>query len=383
MDFRLTEEHEILKKTCQDFAAREIKPYAEEWDATEKFPYETWKRMASLGLCGIPVEKKYGGTDGGWLATTIATEWLSWGDASFGVTYEVHLPVVMNLIITFGTEEQKARWLPEMARGEKIGAFGLTEPDAGSDAGSIKTRAVKDGNTWVINGSKQFITNAGLDNSNLVIVAAVTGIREGGKKMISNFIVPRGTPGYIIGKRYKKMGWHASFTNELFFEDCRVPDSHTLGNPERGFSQFLDALQMGRVAFGIHAVGLAQAIFDETIKYARERVQFGQPLCKFQVIQFKLADMIMEIELARLMLYKAAWLKDQGMDYVPESTYGKLFASEAARHCAHQGVQIHGGCGFCDDYAVSRYWRDVKIDEIGEGTSEVQRMVIARRVLKL
>ena len=270
-----------------------------------------------------------------------------------------------------------------MATGEKIGAFGLTEPQAGSDSNAIQTRAVLEGEEWVINGTKQFITNAGLKHNSLVIIAVVTGEGEGPRKRISNIIVPTGVAGYNFGQKYKKMGQRASATRELIFDDCRVPKENILGNPEKGYAQFLMALQTSRIGFAAHSLGLTQAIFDVSYAYAKEREQFGRSISKFEAIQFKLSDMVMEIELTRLMVYKAAWEKDQGQNYFASSTYAKLFASETAKRCAGRGVQIHGGYGLMDEYPISRYWREVKFEEILDGTSEIQRLNIAKRVLKL
>ena len=281
------------------------------------------------------------------------------------------------------TEEQKKKWLIPLSTGEKIGAFGLTEAQAGSDTSAIQTRAVLEEDEWVINGTKQFITNAGLKHNSVVIIAAVTGEGEKGRKKISNFIIPTGVGGYNFGQRYKKMGRKALEVRELIFDDCRVPKDNILGNPEKGIAQFLLTLQTSRIGFAAHSVGLAQAIFDVSLSYAKEREQFGRSISKFQAIRFKLADMLMEIELARLMVYKAAWQKDQGENYFASSTFAKLFASETAKRCADRGVQIHGGYGLMDEYPISRYWREVKFEEILEGTSEIQRLNIARRVLKL
>jgi alkylation response protein AidB-like acyl-CoA dehydrogenase len=289
----------------------------------------------------------------------------------------------MNLLCTLGTEDQKKKWLMPLATGEKIGAFGLTEAQAGSDTSAIRTRAVLKDEEWVINGTKQFITNAGLKHNSLVIIAAVTGEEERGRKKVSNFIVPTGVGGYNFGQKYNKMGYRSSETRELIFDDCHIPKENILGNPDKGISQFLMALQTSRIGFAAHSVGLAQAIFDVSLSYAREREQFGRAISKFQAVQFKLADMAMEVELARLMVYKAAWQKDQGQNYFAASTFAKLFASETAKRCADRGVQIHGGYGLMDEYPISRYWREVKFEEILDGTSEIQRSNIAKRVLKL
>lgn len=383
MDFQLTTEQQMIRDLCKNFVKIEIAPIAEETDQTGQFPYPVWKKMGDLGMVGIPFPEEYGGGGMDWLSMMIAIEEISRGDASLGVSLLDSVTLPANLIFTFGTEGQKQQWLIPLATGEKIGAFGLTEAQAGSDANAIQTRAVLDGEEWVINGTKQFITNAGLKHNSLVIIAAVTGQGEGTKKRISNIIVPTGVGGYNFGEKYKKMGWRASETRELIFDECRVPKENILGNPEKGYAQFMLALQTSRMGFAAHSVGLAQAIFDVSLAYAKEREQFGRTISKFQVIQFKLAEMLMEIELARLMVYKAAWQKDNGENYFSTSTYAKIFASETAKRCADKGVQIHGGYGLMDEYPISRYWREVKFDEILDGSSEIQRLNIAQKVLKL
>ncbi|MBM4276565.1 MAG: acyl-CoA dehydrogenase [Deltaproteobacteria bacterium] len=383
MDFILSTEQQMIRDLCKNFVKNEIAPIAEEMDETGHFPYEVWKKMGGLGIVGIPIPEQYGGGEMDWVSMIIAIEEISRGDASLGVSLLDSVTLPMNLINTFGTEEQKEKWLTPLATGENIGAFGLTEAQAGSDANAIQTKAVLNGEEWLINGTKQFITNAGLKHNSLVVIAAVTGEGSGTKKRISNIIVPTGVGGYNFGEKYKKIGWKASETRELIFDDCRVPKENILGNPEKGYNQFMLALQTSRIGFGAHSVGLAQAIFDVSLSYAKEREQFGKTISKFQAIQFKLADMIMEIELARLMVYKAAWQKDQGENYFATSTYAKIFASEVAKRCADKGVQIHGGYGLMDEYPISRYWREVKFEEILDGTSEIQRLNIAQKVLKL
>jgi len=383
MDFNLTTEQEMVRDLCRNFTKNEIIPIAEELDKTGQFPYEVWKKMANLGICGIPFPEEYGGGGMDWLSMIIAIEEISRGDASLGTSLLDSVTLPMNLLYTFGTEEQKKKWLVPLTTGEKIGAFGLTEAQAGSDTSAIQTRAILEEEEWVINGTKQFITNAGLKHNSLVIIAAVTGEREKGRKKISNFIIPTGVGGYNFGQRYKKMGYRSSETRELIFDDCRIPKENILGNPDKGIAQFLMALQTSRIGFAAHSVGLAQAIFDVSLSYAKEREQFGRSISKFQAIRFKLADMLMEIETARLMVYKAAWQKDQGENYFATSTFAKVFASETAKRCADRGVQIHGGYGLMDEYPISRYWREVKFEEILDGTSEIQRLNIARRVLKL
>ncbi len=383
MNFNLSTEQVMVRDLCRNFAKNEIIPIAEELDKTGQFPYEVWKKMGDLGICGIPFPEECGGWGLDWLAMIIAIEEISRGDASLGNSLLDSVTLPMNLLCTYGTEEQKMKWLMPLATGEKIGAFGLTEAQAGSDTSAIQTRAVREEDEWVINGTKQFITNAGLRHNSLAIIAAVTGEGEKGRKKVSNFIVPTGVGGYNFGQRYKKMGYRSSETRELIFDDCRIPKENILGNPDKGISQFLMALQTSRIGFAAHSVGLAQAIFDVSLAYAKEREQFGRPIGKFQAIRFKLADMLMEIELARLMTYKAAWQKDGEENYFATSTFAKLFASETAKRCADKGVQIHGGYGLMDEYPISRYWREVKFEEILEGTSEIQRLNIARRVLKL
>jgi butyryl-CoA dehydrogenase len=383
MDFHLTTEQQMIRDLCKNFVKNEIAPIAEEMDQTAQFPYYVWKKMSDLGMIGIPFPEEYGGGGMDWLSMVIAIEEISRGDASLGVSLLDSVTLPANLIFSFGTEEQKQQWLIPLATGEKIGAFGLTEAQAGSDASAIQTRAALDGEEWVISGTKQFITNAGLKHNSLVIIAAVTGQGESTRKRISNIIVPTGVGGYNFGEKFKKMGWRASETRELIFDECRVPKANILGNPEKGYAQFMMALQTSRMGFAAHSVGLAQAIFDVSLAYAKEREQFGRPISKFQVTQFKLADMLMEIELARLMVYKAAWQKDNKENYFSTSTYAKIFASETAKRCADQGVQIHGGYGLMDEYPISRYWREVKFDEILDGTSEIQRLNIAQKILKL
>jgi butyryl-CoA dehydrogenase len=383
MDFTLTTEQQMIRDLCRNFTKNEILPIAEEMDHTGKFPYDVWKKMGDLGIVGIPISEEFGGGGMDWLSTFIAIEEISRGDASLGISLLDSVTLPMNLIHTFGTEEQKQKWLTPLATGEKIGAFGLTEAQAGSDANAIQTKAILEGEEWVINGTKQFITNAGLMHNSLVVIAAVTGEGEGARKRISNIIVPTGLGGYYFGEKYKKVGWKASETRELIFDDCRVPRENILGKPEKGYAQFMMALQTSRIGFAAHSLGLAQAIFDVSLAYSKDREQFGRPISKFQAVQFKLADMLMEIELARLMVYRAAWQKDNGENYFAASTYAKIFASETAKRCADQGVQIHGGYGLMDEYPISRYWREAKFDEILDGTSEIQRLNIARKVLKL
>jgi short/branched chain acyl-CoA dehydrogenase len=378
MDFTLNEEQQAIRDTCRDFAEQEIKPLAEEMDRTGEFPYEVVRKMGELGLLGLPFPEEYGGAGADFLSYCIAIEEISRGDVSVGITVEAHTSLGASPFYHYGSKEQKEQYLTPLARGEQLWAFGLTEPEAGSDSAGTQTRAVLRDGFWHINGSKNFITNAGTKMTGGVTITAVTGKLHNGYNEITNIIIPQGTPGYIIGNAYKKMGWRASDTRPLTFEDCMVPEENILGQRGDGFKQFMQILDAGRIAIAALSVGLAQACLDEALSYAKERKQFGKHLSKFQAIQFKLADMDTEIELARLMYYKAAWLHMQHKPYKREASIAKLFASETAKRAADQAVQIHGGNGFMDEYPVSRYWRNVKVNEIGEGTSEVQRMLIAK-----
>jgi butyryl-CoA dehydrogenase len=380
MDFSLNDEQLAIRDTCREFAEQEIKPLAEHMDATGEFPYTLIRKMGELGLLGLPFPEEYGGAGADFLSYCIAIEEISRGDVSVGITMEAHTSLGATPFYLFGSRAQKEQYLSPLARGERLWSFGLTEPEAGSDSGSPRTRAVLVDGNWHINGSKAFITNAGTDMTAGVTITAITGTRPDGRSEITNIIVPKGTPGYTIGQCYKKMGWKASDTRPLSFEDCIIPEGSILGRRGDGFKQFMQILDAGRVAIAALSVGLAQACLDEALNYARERQQFGKPISSFQAIQFKLADMATEIELARLMYYKAAWLHMQGRSYTREASMAKLFASETAKRAADQAVQIHGGYGFMDEYPVSRYWRSVKINEIGEGTSEVQRMIIAKQL---
>jgi butyryl-CoA dehydrogenase len=380
MDFALSDEQQMIRTLCRDFAEAEIKPRAEEMDRTAAFPYDIVRKMGELGLLGLPFPEEYGGAGADFLAYCIALEEIGRGDAAVGITMEAHTSLGSTPFFLYGTEEQKQRYLAPLARGEQLWAFGLTEPGAGSDSAGTQTRAELQGGTWHINGAKNFITNAGTDMTGGVTITAVTGMQADGHKQITNFIVPQGTPGYIIGNPYHKMGWRASDTRPLSFEDCQVPDENRLGGRGDGFRQFMLILEAGRVAIAALSVGLAQAAYDEALRYARERQQFGKPISSFQAIEFKLADMAMEIELSRLMYYKAAWLHMRGEPFAKEAAMAKLYASETAKRCCDQAVQIHGGYGFMDEYPVSRFWRNVKVHEIGEGTSEVQRILIYKNL---
>lgn len=380
MDFTLSAEQQMIRNLCREFAEEEIKPHAEELDRTGEFPYAIVRKMAELGLFGLPFPEEYGGAGADFLSYCLALEEIGRGDASVGITMEAHTSLGATPFYLFGSEEQKQRYLVPLARGEQLWAFGLTEPGAGSDSGGTETRGELREGHWHINGAKNFITNAGTDMTGGVTITAVTGKHHDGHKEITNLIVPKETSGYIIGNPYHKMGWRASDTRPLSFEDCQIPEENMLGSRGDGFRQFMKILDSGRVAIAALSVGLAQACYDEALKYARERHQFGRPIAAFQAIQFKLSDMAMEIELARLMYYKAGWLHMQGEPYTKEASMAKLFASETAKRAADQAVQIHGGYGFMDEYPVSRYWRNVKVHEIGEGTSEVQRQLIFKHL---
>jgi len=378
MDFSLSDEQELIRNTCRDFGRQVIAPRAEEMDRTASFPYDIVEQMAGLGLLGLPFPEEYGGAGGDTVSYALAVEEISRADASTGITMAAHISLGASPFYLFGTEGQKEEYLVPLAQGKQLWSFGLTEPEAGSDAGSPRTRAELRDGSWVVNGSKCFITNSGTRISGGVTVTAVTGKDERGRNEISNIIIPTGTPGYDIAPSYRKMGWRASDTHELAFRDCAVPEENLLGQRGWGYKQFLTILDGGRISVAALSVGLAQACYDAAFAYATQRRQFGQPISKFQAISFKLADMATEIELARTMTLKAAWEKDQGKDFRLSAGMAKLFASETSRRAADQAVQIHGGYGFMDEYPVSRYFRDCKINEIGEGTSEVQRLVLAK-----
>ncbi|MFH1243834.1 MAG: acyl-CoA dehydrogenase family protein [Pseudomonadota bacterium] len=380
MDFDLTQEHKMIRDMCRSFSHEIISPRAEEIERTGEYGYDIISQMAALGMMGIPISERYGGSGGDWVGMHLCIEEISRGDPTFGALLDVTTSVVAQELEVFGTEDQKRKWLIPIARGEEIGAFGLTEPDAGSDAGSIRTKAILDGNEWVINGSKQFITNIGLDNASIIVIAAVTQKAVKGRRRISTFIVPKDSPGFILGKRYEKIGWHGSATHEVIFDNCRIPEDNLLGDSEKGFAQHLSVLQTGRISIAAMAVGAAQACLDESLRYAGERVQFGKPIASFQSIQFKLADMSVAIELARNQYLKAAWLKDQGRRHTFEATVAKLFASEMLERVASDAVQIHGGYGYMSEYPVSRYYVGAKVLQIVEGTSEVMRIILSREL---
>ncbi|MGQ9654878.1 MAG: acyl-CoA dehydrogenase family protein [Thermodesulfobacteriota bacterium] len=378
MDFDLREEHKMIKQMARDFTEKVIKPRAEEMDRTGAYPYDIIQQMADLGMMGIPFPEEWGGSGGDWVGMHVCIEELSRGDATLGAMVEVTSCVVGQELHVFGTEEQKRRWLIPIAEGRDIGAFGMTEPQAGSDAGAVRTAAVLDGGEWVLNGTKRFITNIGLDNSRIVIATALTSQESAGKRSISTFIVPKASPGFTLGKRHDKIAWRASATHDVILEDCRIPKDNLLGDPQRGFAQHLQVLETGRISIGAICVGVAQACLEEALSYAKERVQFGRPISKFQAIQFKLADMACAIELARNQYLKAAWLKDQGRRHTFEATVTKLFASEMLERVASDAVQIHGGYGYMEEYPVSRYYKGAKLLQIVEGTSEVQRTILSR-----
>ncbi|MBY0122317.1 acyl-CoA dehydrogenase [Bacillus sp. S/N-304-OC-R1] len=377
MNFDLTAEQEMILKTIREFADEEVAPGALERDQTKQFPIDIFKKMADLGLMGLPFPEEYGGAGADTISFAIVTEELSRACASTGITYSAHISLGGAPLYLFGTEEQKQKYLVPICTGESLGAFGLTEPNAGSDAGGTKTTAVEVDGEYIINGNKCFITNASYAKH--LALTAVTGEKDG-KKEISAIIVPTDSEGFKVIDNYEKMGLHASNTTELVLDNVRVPTEHLLGEKGEGFKQFLITLDGGRIGIGAMAVGIAQAAYEKTLQYAKERKQFGRSLSQFQAIQFKLADMAMKIELARNMVYKAAWLKDQGRPFSKEASMCKLYASEICMEVTDQAVQIHGGYGYMKEYHVERFMRDGKLTEIGEGTSEIQRMVIARQI---
>jgi alkylation response protein AidB-like acyl-CoA dehydrogenase len=390
VDFDLSPDHELIRRTVREFAEGEVAPVAEELDRTKSFPYEIVRQLGALNLMGIPFPEEYGGGGGDTLAYALAVEELTRVDSSVAITLCAHTSLGTQPIYLFGSEEQKREWLPQLCSGERLGAFGLTEPEAGSDAGNVRTRAQLQDGEWTINGAKQFITNAGTDISGLVCITAVTGGSSGGEgagaggggngggKEISNIIVPNGAPGYEQGEPYRKMGWNASDTRPLSFSDCRVPEQNLLGPRGAGFKQFLHILDIGRIGVAAMGVGLAQGALDEALSYAKQRKAFGKSISKFQAIQAKLADMSTEIEAGRLLVYKAAREKDHGRNFTLTAAQAKLKTGRLAVRCAEEAVQIHGGYGFIEEYPVCRFYRDAKILTIGEGTDEVQQMVIAR-----
>jgi alkylation response protein AidB-like acyl-CoA dehydrogenase len=374
-NYDLSDEHELVRRTVRDFAQARVAPVAEELDREHRFPYELVAELAELGLMGMTISEEYGGAGTDTISYAIAVEELTRVDSSVAITVAAHHSLGTLPIYMFGTEEQKREWLPQLAAGERLAAFGLTEPDAGSDAGATRTRAELRDGEWVINGSKMFITNAGTDITACVTITALTGDGE-----VSNIIVPNGTPGYEIAPAMQKLGWRASDTRELSFRDVRVPEENLLGPRGKGFQQFLEILDGGRISVAAMGVGLAQGAYDLAAEYARQRQQFGKPIAQFQAVQFALADMATEIEAGRSMAYKAAWLKDQGRPFGKEAAMAKLYTGELSNRAANAALQIHGGYGFMDEFPISRLYRDQKILEIGEGTNEVQRMVIAKHL---
>ena len=373
MGFELSQEHEAFRRVVREFAEQEIAPHAERWDREHVFPTEIVHKMGDLGFFGLPFDEEYGGQGADFTSLCVAIEEIGRVDQSMGITLEAGTGLGINPIHTYGTVEQKERWLPDLVAGRTLAGFGLTEPDGGSDAGATKTRARLDGDEWVINGSKAFITNAGTDITSVVAVTARTDQHQ-----ISSILVPAGTEGFIVEPPYRKLGWHASDTHGLVFDDCRVPRDHLLGTEGKGFNQFLAILDDGRIAIAALAVGLAQACLDHSLDYAKSRNAFGGPIGRYQATAFKIADMQVATEAARLLTYKAAALRDAGRPIKQAAAIAKLYASEAASAATGTAVQIFGGAGFLDDAPVARFYRDAKILEIGEGTSEIQRLVISR-----
>ena len=375
MNFDLTKEQQLVRDTVRDFAGSRIAPVAAELDREHRFPYDLVADLADLGLMGMTVPEEYGGAGADALSYAIAIEELTRIDSSVAITVAAHHSLGTLPILYFGNDEQKREWLPQLASGQKLAAFGLTEPGAGSDAGATRTTAELRDGRWIINGSKLFITNAGTDITACVTITARTGENE-----ISNLIIPNGTPGYEISGPLEKMGWHASDTRELSFRDCAVPEGNLLGPRGEGFNQFLEILDGGRISVGAMGVGLAQGAYDLAATYAQEREQFGRPIAKFQAVQFRLVDMATEIAAGRNLVYSAAWTKDQGRPFGKEAAIAKLYTGEMSNRVVNWALQVHGGYGYMDEYAISRLYRDQKILEIGEGTNEIQRMVIARHL---
>jgi alkylation response protein AidB-like acyl-CoA dehydrogenase len=375
LNFDLDQEHELVRSTVREFAQQRVAPVAEELDRESRFPYELVGELAELGLMGMTISEEYGGGGADAVSYAIAVEELTRIDSSVAITVAAHHSLGTLPIYYYGSEEQKRQWLPELTSGKKLAAFGLTEPGAGSDAGATRTHAELRDGEWVVNGSKIFITNAGTDLTACVTITALTGEDE-----VSNIIVPNGTPGYEISKPMKKLGWRASDTRELSFKDAAVPEANLLGPRGKGLQQFLEILDGGRISVAAMGVGLAQGAYDLAYAYAQERQQFGKPIAKFQAVRFKLADMATELEAGRNLVYKAAWLKDQGRDFALAAAQAKLYTGELSNRTVNWALQIHGGYGYMDEYAISRLYRDQKILEIGEGTNEVQRMVIARHL---
>jgi len=376
VDFELTPEQRDLQAAVRAFAEEVVAPAAAEADEREEFPTETVKRMAEIGLFGIPFPEELGGQGGDLLSFCLCLEEIARYDSSLAITLEAAVGLAANAIHRFGTDEQKQRWLVPMARGEAIGAFALTEPGGGTDARAVRTTARLDGDAWVIDGSKAFITNSGTPLTSAIVVAALDETASDGG--MTTIVVPAGTPGVTVGSPYRKVGWRASDTREISFEGCRVPAGHLLGERGRGYAQFLETLADGRVAIAALSVGLARGCLEESVRYAGEREAFGAPIGAFEAMQFKIADMKVGVETARLAYQRAAWLRDRGRPFATEASIAKLYASEVAVSAAREAVQVHGGYGFVEDVPVARFYRDAKVLEIGEGTSEIQRLLIAR-----
>jgi alkylation response protein AidB-like acyl-CoA dehydrogenase len=378
MDFTLTSEQEEFRKIVHEFAQTVVAPKAEAMDRAEELDEEVLDQMAGMGLFGLPFPEEYGGMGADYLTLCLAIEELARVDSSVALTLEAAVGLGAMPIWRFGDEEQRRRWLPPLATGERLAAFGLTEPGGGSDAGAVRTRARRDGDEWVIDGTKAFITNAGLPRSAIATIAAATGTRPDGRPEVTNIVVPLGTPGFTLGRRYSKVGWHASDTRELVFDGCRVPLANALGERGAGLANFLRTLEEGRVAIAALATGLCQGCVDECVKYARERQAFGRPIAAFQAVAFKIADMELRAHTARLAYQHAAARLAAGQPFAREAAIAKLYASEAAVTSAREAVQVHGGYGFVNEFPVARFYRDAKVLEIGEGTSEVMRILIGR-----
>lgn len=378
MNFALTEEEQMLKNMARNFAEKEIILNRDEWNESGRFPIEIFRKMGDLGLMGLLIPEKYGGSGATTVGFAAALEEIAKADQSVAAVLNIHLTVGSIPFLLYGTEEQKQKWLVPLAKGEKLGAFGLTEPNAGSDAAGVETIAVLDVSEWVINGTKQFISNTGTEMSIGVLALVVTGRTNDGKKRFSCVMLPKGTPGYSTGKKFKTIGWRAADTREQIFQNCRVPKYHLVGEEGKGLSYFLETLDVGRISVAALSIGLAQACLEASLEYAKTRVQFGQTISKFQAIQFKLADMATEIEMARLLNFKASWLRDNGVSYAKEAAMAKMAGSTVAMRAADEGLQIHGGYGCTEEYIISRFFRDAKILELVEGTNEIQHMVIAR-----
>jgi alkylation response protein AidB-like acyl-CoA dehydrogenase len=373
LSYDLSDEQRLFRDTVRDFAEGALAPVAEELDREGRFPVELVEQAAGLGLLGIPLDEEWGGAGAGTVSYALAIEELARVDSSFAITVAAHTSLGTQPIAMFGSDQQRQRWLPELASGRGLGSFGLTEPGAGSDAGATRTTARLEDGEWVIDGTKMFITNAGTPLSRLVTITARTGEDE-----VSNIVVENGTPGYEQSAPLKKMGWRSSDTRELVFRGCRVPEGNLLGPRGQGFRQFLQILDGGRISVAALGLGMAQGAFELALRYAKDREQFGRPIGKFQAVQFKIADMATEIDAARQLVYRAAWLKDEGRDFAQAAAIAKLYTGELARRACNESLQIHGGYGFMDEYPISRFYRDAKVLEIGEGTNEIQRLVIAR-----